>query len=143
MMPPSMNAHNKIKIFLGERGARYIVVGGLNTLFGYLCGAFLFILLEKKIGIIYILIISNILSITFSFLAYKLFVFKTSGSWLKEYIRCYLVYGGVSAISIFLTWIFLDIFFVNIWIAQGMSMMIVIFFSYHGHKKYTFRVNHE
>jgi len=139
----SMNTYSKIKIFINKRGLRYVVVGGVNTLFGYLLTVFLFYLLVNKIEIIIILVISNILSISFSFLTYKLFVFKTLGNWVKEYARCYLVYGGISVVGISLTWLFLDIFHINIWIAQAISILIVIIFSYHGHKKFTFRTNYE
>lgn len=139
----SMNTYSKIKIFINKRGLRYVVVGGVNTLFGYLLTVFLFYLLVNKIEIIIILVISNILSISFSFLTYKLFVFKTLGNWVKEYARCYLVYGGISVVGISLTWLFLDIFHINIWIAQAISILIAIIFSYHGHKKFTFRTNYE
>jgi putative flippase GtrA len=138
-----MNTNSKIKFFLDKRGLKYIAVGGINTLCGYIISIIVYYLLINKIGIILILVISNILSISFSFLTYKLFVFKTLGNWVKEYTRSYLVYGGISVIGISLTWLFLDIFYMNIWIAQAMSMLLVIFFSYYGHKKFTFRANHD
>jgi putative flippase GtrA len=138
-----MNIYSKIRTILDKRGLKYVVTGGVNTLFGYLSTIILYYLLINKVEIIIILVISNILSISFSFLTYKLFVFKTLGNWLKEYARCYLVYGGISVIGISLTWLFLDIFYINIWIAQAISILIMIFFSYHGHNKFTFRTNHE
>lgn len=138
-----MNICRKIIFIIDKKGFRYIVIGGINTIFGYLCGVLLYYFLNNRIKIILILIISNIISITFSFLTYKLFVFRTLGNWIEEYIRCCLLYGGVSVIGISLTWLFLDIFNINIWIAQAISMLIVIYISYYGHNKFTFRVNHD
>lgn len=138
-----MSHYKKIKKFLDKKGSRYLIIGGLNTLFGYFCGILLYYFFIKKIDIIFILIISNILSITFSFLTYKLFVFKTPGNWLKEYIKCYVVYGSASVIGISMTWFFLDIIGINIWFSQAISTLMVIFFSYYGNSKFTFKIKNE
>lgn len=138
-----MSYYKKIKKFLDKKGYRYLIIGVLNTLFGYFCGIFLYYFFFKKIDIIFILTISNILSITFSFLTYKLFVFKTPGNWLKEYIKCYVVYGSASVIGISMTWFFLDIIGINIWFSQAISTLMVIFFSYYGHSKFTFKIKNE
>lgn len=129
--------------FLDKEGAKYLIVGGLNTIFGYFVGVFLYYFLIKYIETFFILIITNIISITFSFLTYKIFVFKTSGYWLKEYAKSYIVYSGSSLIGIVLTWVFLEIFFINIWISQSLSISMTVFFSYYGHKKFTFKKKNE
>ena len=138
-----MSYYKKIKKILDKRGSRYLVIGGMNTFFGYFCGIFLYYFFIKKIEVIFILIMSNILSITFSFLTYKFFVFRTLGNWLKEYIKCFLVYGSASIIGITLTWFFLDIIGINIWFSQAISVFLVIIFSYYGHSKFTFKMNNE
>jgi putative flippase GtrA len=138
-----MSFYKKIKNILDKRESRYLVIGGLNTFFGYFCGIFLYYFFIKKIEVIFILIMTNIFSITFSFFTYKLFVFKTLGNWLKEYVKCYMVYGSASIISITLTWFFLDIIGINIWFSQAISVMLVVLFSYYGHSKFTFKMNNE
>jgi putative flippase GtrA len=73
---------------------RYLAVGACNTLFGYSCFALLTMLLTPVIAYGYVLasLLANLLSITFAFLGYKWFVFKTEGNYLKEWIRCLAVY---------------------------------------------------
>jgi uncharacterized membrane protein YGL010W len=39
------------------------------------------------------------MNITFAFLTYKWFIFKTKGNYLREWMRCVLVYSGGVAIS--------------------------------------------
>lgn len=75
---------------------RYLVVGAWNTLFSFLCYAGLTALLTPLIPHAYVLasIISSVLSITVSFLGYKWFVFKTKGNYLREWLRCVIVYAG-------------------------------------------------
>lgn len=75
---------------------RYLVVGVFNTAFGYGAYAGLTALLTPHIRFAYVLasIIANFLAITFSFLNYKWFIFKTKGNYLREWLRCVAVYGG-------------------------------------------------
>jgi putative flippase GtrA len=75
---------------------RYLVVGVVNTAFGYGSYAVLTALLTPHIRFAYIVasIVANFLAITFSFLNYKWFIFKTRGNYLREWSRCMVVYGG-------------------------------------------------
>ena len=79
---------------------RYLVVGLVNTAFGYGTYAGLTALLTPHIPFAYIAasVISSFLNITFSFLNYKWFIFKTKGNYLREWSRCIVVYGGTAAI---------------------------------------------
>ena len=79
--------------YLERRPLRYLLAGGWNTVFGYATSVGLYALLADMLHITLIAGIASIVSITMSFLTYKIFVFKTSGNWLIEYGRSYLVYG--------------------------------------------------
>ncbi|MGA8530646.1 MAG: GtrA family protein [Acidobacteriaceae bacterium] len=78
---------------------RYLVIGLLNTAFGYSTYAGLTALLTPHIPFAYLLasVIANFLAVTFSFLNYKWFIFKTKGNYLREWSRCVAVYGGAMA----------------------------------------------
>jgi len=78
--------------------ARYFVVGVCNTLFSYGSYAALTAVLMPYIPFAYVVasVTAGLLSITFSYLMYKRFVFKTKGGYLREWLRCIVVYGGVS-----------------------------------------------
>lgn len=80
---------------------RYLVVGGVNTVFGYGTYAALTAVLTPRIPFAYIVasLISGVAGITFSFLTYKWLIFKTRGNYLREWSRCVLVYGGMMALS--------------------------------------------
>jgi len=81
--------------------ARYLVVGLCNTLFGYGTFAAFTALLTPHIPFAYVAasVLSGLLNITFSFLNYKWFIFKTKGNYLREWSRCILVYGGLILLS--------------------------------------------
>ena len=74
---------------------RYLVVGGFNTLFGYGCYAALTVMLQPRLphGYIVANLLAGLINITFSYLGYKWFVFKTKGNYLREWIRAVAVYS--------------------------------------------------
>lgn len=67
---------------------RFVLAGGLNTLFGLAAFPALYYLLKSlDLHYLVILSISHILSVTFAFLMNKFLVFKTVGNAGKEYAR--------------------------------------------------------
>jgi len=114
------------------------MVGSVNTLAGYLIGVGLYKAMDSNLDIIWIGVISNILSITVSFLTYKTLVFRTKGMWLLEYMKSYIVYGGIALIGIFFLWFFVEKMKISIWIAQGLVIGVTVIFSYIGHSQFTF-----
>jgi putative flippase GtrA len=117
---------------------RYLIAGAWNTAFGYSFGLAIYYLFEKIVTIYGILLISNIVSITMAFFTHKLFVFKTKGNWLKEYLKSYVVYGVSALIGAVSIWILVEYFSVKFWIAQGASILLCVIFSYFANSKYTY-----
>ncbi len=80
---------------------RYLAVGTCNTAFGYGCFALFTMLLTPLIAYGYVLasLLANLFAITFAFLGYKWFVFRTHGHYLKEWVRCIGVYTASILLS--------------------------------------------
>ncbi len=123
---------------LQKQSMRYLLAGGWNTVFGYGVGVGLYTLLSNQLHVAVIASIANIFAITMSFLTYKLFVFKTTGNWLLEYGRSYLVYGSMALLSVVLLWVLVDYVGMNIWFAQALVSILTVGISYFGHKFFTF-----
>lgn len=124
---------------LEKQSLRYLMAGGWNTVFGYSVGVGLYTALSHELHVAVIAAIANIFAITMSFLTYKLFVFKTTGNWLSEYGRSYLVYGSMALLSIALLWVLVDYLGIDIWYAQALVIILTVGVSYLGHKFFTFR----
>ena len=124
---------------LSREKIRYLLAGGFNTLVGYSIGVGLYKALESNLSIVWIGVISNIVSITASFLSYKTLVFKTKGMWLREYMKSYIVYGGIAVIGIFCLWVFVEKMKISIWLAQALVIGMTVIISYLGHSRFTFR----
>lgn len=117
---------------------RYILSGLWNTFFSYL----IFVILYKYSGIrniFIVLCVSQIIGITNAYLIYKIFVFKTKGGYIKEYLKFYLVYGFSLGLNFFLIYIFINIFNMSAIISQGIIAFIVALFGFISHNFFTFK----
>ncbi len=129
---------------------RYLMVGGWNTLFGIAVYTALFGIFSNWLGLeimvgekdyLYLVLAvpSNILAITNAYICYKIFVFRTRGNIIREYFRCYLVYGtsmllGMGGLYVLVTWLKFNPVIANI-LLTGITVVI----SYFGHKFFSFR----
>ena len=120
----------------------YLLVGGWNTVFGYFVFVGLYYWLHNLVHYLLLLVISNILSITNAYIGYKIFVFKTKGNYLKEYLRFYLVYGAAIMLNFILLPITVELLRISPPIAQLLVMWFTIVVSYFGHKYFSFRRKH-
>ena len=116
----------------------YLATGGWNTLFGLGLYALVYRLWGGKVHYMLLTIPVNIAAITNAFLCYKLFVFRTKGNWIKEYFKCYLVYGTGTLAGMGLLWLFVSLFKMNPVIANFLSTAVVVTASYFGHKYFSF-----
>lgn len=117
----------------------YIIAGIWNTLFSYVTFIVLYYSMKPfELNIVVVLIFSQIICLTQAYITYKIFVFKTKGNYLQEYLRFYLVYGSSFSINLILIFLFVDIMNMNPIISQGIIACIVIILSYLGHTKYSF-----
>ncbi len=96
---PRKRLQRLVNLFPGGQFFRYLMVGGFNTLFGY-CTFVLTLSLLRSIPprFLYLAaplasIISTPFNITVAYFGYKLFVFRTKGNHLMEWLKCFAVYG--------------------------------------------------
>ena len=132
---------------------RFLIVGASNTLFAYGLFALLTYLLTPRIPSPYVAAMTasalgTVICITFSFVCHKLFVFKTRGNFLKEYLRAFVVYGGTSLAGFVL--LPLLMFVLNQlgcprpavpYLAGAILTAGTVVVSFFGHKRYTFAQN--
>jgi putative flippase GtrA len=126
----------------------YVAVGIVNTLFSYGAFSLLTFALTPHVPGAYVFasIISNLLSISFSYLTYKLFVFKTKGNYVREWLRCIAVYSGSSILGtallaplVFLLRRIPRVYDAAPYIAGGVIAGTSVVFGFIGHKNFTFR----
>jgi putative flippase GtrA len=87
-------------LFPGGQFARYLCVGVFNTVFGYITFVVALTLLNRILPgrLLYLtVILASVLAVpvnvTVAYFGYKLFVFRTHGNILREWLKCFAVYG--------------------------------------------------
>ena len=116
----------------------YLLVGIWNTVVGYVSFIVLYYLIGVRVHYSIIFILSSIISITNAYIGYKIFVFKTSGNYLKEYARFYLVYGSLAMGNLILLPVGVELFRLPPPIVQGGFTFLNVFLSFLGHKHFSF-----
>ncbi|MBF0560368.1 MAG: GtrA family protein [Nitrospirae bacterium] len=127
---------------------RYLVVGGLNTVFGYAVYAAFNYLLLGRFPYSYLVasILSTIICNTYAYIGYKFFVFRTRGNYLSEYIKFYAVYGlsiGINLVLLPVVVVITNKFLPNniyvTYIAGAILIPVPILCGFFGHKRFSFR----
>jgi len=132
---------------------RYLLVGLGNTLLGYSAFATFTWLLQPVLPNVYYRamvahVSANFLSITLAFLAYKWLVFRTRGNYLREWLKCFAVYGSSGLLSLAL----LPILVAGIrhathferpapFIAGALLIGFGAVYNFLGHKNFSFRTS--
>ena len=151
---------------------RYLLVGGWNTAFGYFTYVALTWLFSRHVshGYMYAAVLSNVINISVAFLGYKWFVFRTRGNYLREWMRCFVVYGTAALPSLFVLPVLVNAlvyllhvpagniaghatqfqltsqymrntFWTAPYIAGAILTGTTVVFSFFGHKHFSFRVS--
>jgi putative flippase GtrA len=89
-----------VNLFPPGQFFRYLCVGAFNTVFGYATFAIALTLLNGVLPqrfvyltVVVASVLTTPLNITVAYFGYKIFVFKTSGNYLMEWLKAFAVYG--------------------------------------------------
>jgi len=155
----------RLKTYLWElpEPVRFLLAGGVNTLFGYLMFTLGFFALSLPLqavgGLItqhYYLIIQWamwVLSVPFGAFTFKYYAFQSQGAYLPQALRSYSVYLPAQLLASILLVVFLRLihatwptlaaqrypFDVTVLVAQACTLVFSTTVSYLGHKYWTFR----
>ena len=155
--PPDPKAHGPFaairRVLPAGEVIRFLMVGVSNTLFSlgfYSLCVIMYGHLFPNYGMPLIADIASITSkpicITVAFLCYKHFVFRTHGNYLKEWLRCFAVYGVSTPAELVIlpvaTTVFLHIALLHAYapfLAGVVNSVIIALYSYFAHKKFSFK----
>ncbi|MBS1369989.1 MAG: GtrA family protein [Lentisphaeria bacterium] len=122
-----------------RRIIRYLLVGGWNTLFGVGLFTGLYQLWGTPRNYLLIAIPVNIIAVTNAFFCYKWIVFRTRGNYLREYLRCWTVYGSSTLLGMALLVLLVELFRMNPVRANILLTAFGVTWSYLGHRFFSFR----
>ena len=127
-----------------QKKIRFLIAGIVNTLVGLASYPLLYIMLNPlEFSYIVVLIISQLLCVTFSFVSNKCFVFKTKGNLSKEYLKFFLFHGFYFCINLIALPVMVEFLKLNPMVAQTIFSIFIIVTSYFWHSTITFKVSGE
>ncbi len=98
---PRRRLQRLVNLFPAGQFVRYLCVGVFNTLFGYVTYVVLLTLLNAVLParwlyltVVMASVLGAPLNITVAYFGYKFFVFRTKGNYLREWLKCFAVYGS-------------------------------------------------
>ncbi len=154
--PPDPRAHGIFasirRVLPAGEVIRFLLVGASNTILSFLLYA-AFVRLYTGIMPHHKLLITDAASITskpiaitIAFLCYKHFVFRTKGNYLKEYLRCFAVYGVSTPAELVILPAATKLFQLSTlthtrapYLAGIASAVVIASYSYFAHKKFSFK----
>ena len=117
----------------------YLLIGIINTVFAYFSGILIFNFFYPVLEIQKISILTSIFNITFSFLNYKLFLFKNFKNCISEYFKYLISNVLIILFSILTLYIFIEILNFSIYLAQLLIISLAVLFSYFVNLNYIFK----
>lgn len=116
---------------------RFIGVGGINTVFAYLVYAFMAGVLDM--GAQRALLLSWMVSVTFSYLTFRLFVFTDGDRSFKTYLRFIPLYAALLAINALALTVLVDMAGWNKLVAQAVIVPCCAALSFIANRAFVFR----
>ncbi len=107
---------------------RFLNVGFLNIIFIFFSGIIINYFLNGKIPNLLIAILVSMFHISFSFGMRKIFIYKTKGNWIKEYLNCYMYYWASIFFYIMVLWMLIESYKMRFWLAQIISFLFANLF---------------
>ena len=128
-----------MKIFPSKSVVIFFIVGGWNTISGYVIALLLYEYLKFNFNTLNTLLILNILLITYSYINYRVFMYRGRGNWFSAYWKFISVSFMISLFGIVCSWLLIEILSIQFWVTQATLMILSAFISYYGHSKHSFR----
>lgn len=127
-----------VRSFLGHERVRFLLVGGINTVFGYGLFALLYQVFGGAFSYLGVLVITYCIASLVNFYSYRRFVFSANGRPVRDYLAFVLVSLVSLAVNGGVLVGLVERFAVSVLIAQGISTFIAVIVTYLGHKYFSF-----
>lgn len=116
---------------------RFLLVGGFNTVFAY----GIFAALYELVGLHYnlALTIQYFITVNFSFVTMRYYVFRSQGVWRVEYVKAVSVYVGMYFFNAFALNFFVRILDIYPLLGQALYLVISTVLTFVLHKYFSFR----
>ncbi|MBE7191635.1 MAG: GtrA family protein [Gordonia polyisoprenivorans] len=122
-----------------DQRVRYLAVGGINTVAGYVVFSVVQLLFGHVISYLGSVLVSHAITSTVAFVLYRRLVFRVSGHTLVDFVRFQSVYLIPLVANLLALPALVGIAGWNVYVAQASIVVVTVIVSYVGHKYFSFR----
>lgn len=129
---------HKIKCLLNKKFVRFLIAGGINTMFSFICFSVLMYLIHiKEIAVTMNLFIA----VFFNYNTSARFVFQNKHMELGRIVKFYISYFLTYPLNLFHLYITVDILKWNVYLSQFLTLLYMPVISFLLQKKFVFSKN--
>jgi putative flippase GtrA len=121
-----------------DQRVAFLIVGGINTVVGFLCFAGFLVLVGKQRYLV-ALVCAHVVAVLIAFVLYRSVVFKVRGHVLADLWRFETVYLSALAVNFVVLPLLVEIAHLPVLLAQALIVFVTSLMSWVGHKHYSFR----
>lgn len=125
--------------FFKDRRIAFLIVGGINTVIGYLFFIAFQLTVGQLWGYMFTLVFAHVASVLFAFLMHRRFVFRVQGHWWRDLGRFELVQLVALGVNFVALPFLVEIVGLTPILAQGIIVVVTVTFSYFAHRHFSFR----
>lgn len=122
-----------------DRRVAFLIVGGFNTVVGYLWFVLFQALVGHTLGYMWALVFSHITSVLCAFVMHRQFVFRVRGHWWRDLARFEVVQLTALGFNFVALPLLVEVAGLAPVIAQAIIVVVTVTFSYFAHRHFSFR----
>jgi len=124
---------------LGDERVRYLLVGGVNTMFGFILFTVTYLVFSNQLSYLVIFLISQFVAVAFSHFTQRHYVWRSTKEYKNELVKFSASYVLVSILNLVLLAIAVDLFAWSVLVSQYSIGIVLILGNYFTQKHWVFR----
>ncbi len=117
---------------------RFLVVGGWNTLFGYVTFLALYAALHERVHYLVIGVLAHAIATVNAFACHRLLVFRSRGPLFAEFVRFVVSQLALLAGALVALWVLVSLLQLHPLVGQAIVTVGVVVAGYLAHRRFTF-----
>lgn len=122
-----------------RQGSRFVVIGVINTSFGFGLFAGLELGLGDRVAYLYLLLVAHVVSVLEAYVLQRTFVFRVVGRWWRDLARFWTVYLVVLGLNLVALPLLVEVGGLPVLPAQALVLVFMTAGTFLAHRTFTFR----
>ncbi|WP_421734408.1 GtrA family protein [Cellulomonas sp.] len=136
---PGSPAPTRLRALLDSEGLRFVLVGGVNTVFGFGIFALLQSTLGTVVHYLVVLVVAQVVAVLEAYVLQRYVVFRARGRWWRDLVRFSSVYAVAFAVNAAALPLLVEVLHMAVIPAQAVVTAAVALGTFLVHRNFTFR----